>query len=143
MKNKEFFIKIENFDYNTGKFSGQIDFISSYALEDMQEIFNEKKILKWSVKVLNKIPKTYEQLKKIHNLYQKILSFFEVPYTKKNEKALDTHLKRTLLNCDKVIIEGESIPLLPSKANMGVEEAADFIESIIGLYSKKIKDLNN
>jgi hypothetical protein len=90
MKNKEFFIKIENFDYNTGKFSGQIDFISSYALEDMQEIFNEKKILKWSVKVLNKIPKTYEQLKKIHNLYQKILKFFEIPYTKNNENALDT-----------------------------------------------------
>ena len=142
MKNKEFFIKIENFDYNTGKFSGQIDFISSYALEDMQEIFNEKKILKWSVKVLNKIPKTYEQLKKIHNLYQKILKFFEIPYTKNNENALDTQLKRTLLKCDSVVIAGESIPLLPSKEKMDIEEASQYIEAIINLYGKKIKDLN-
>lgn len=137
----DFYVKVKDFNIKTGELLLKLEFLSGVEADALNDLMAKGKIQKWSVKNINKVPKTLEQLKKIYYLYQLILEYFSIPYTKENESALDLHLKRTLLKCDTVSIGGVGIPVIPTKKTMSLEEASLYIDRIKELYGKEIKKI--
>ena len=78
--------------------------------------------------------KSYAQLKKYYLLIHKLLSKLGVYPNSDAVKALDEEIKKRVFNCDVMEMFGQKIPLVPSKANMSIEDMNLMIKFIVDNY---------
>ena len=78
--------------------------------------------------------KSHAQLKKYYLLIHKLLNKLGVYPNSDAVKALDDEIKKRVFNCDIMEVFDKKIPLVPSKANMSVEEMNLMIKFIVDNY---------
>ena len=132
---------IQNFSSSSNELTVKLGFLSPEKMEVIEELFTEKSLMSFSINKPRKASKTHKQLKMYHRVLKLILEKREIDVTSSNLKALDIHMKKSLLLCDVLILEDKTIPIVPSKANLSIEEMTTLIQRMIELYDIDIKEI--
>ena len=132
---------IQNFSSSSNELTVKLGFLSPEKMEVIEELFTEKSLMSFSINKPRKASKTHKQLKMYHRVLKLILEKREIDVTSSNLKALDIHMKKSLLLCDTLILEDKTIPIVPSKANLSIEEMTTLIQRMIELYDIDIKEI--
>lgn len=119
---------------DTDELTIKLKFLTPEKMEILENLIIDKSSLSFTFSKPNKTSKTYKQLKMYYRLLKLILQKREIDVTSQNIKALDLHIKKNLLQCEFVNLDESSIPIIPSKANLSLEEMKHLIENIIDLY---------
>lgn len=132
---------IIKFNPDTNELTYKVGFLTPEKLEAIEQILQDKEnptsiiIKKGGVK-----EKTYPQLKKYFHLLKEILKQKDIPLMASNIKTLDTHIKKSMLRCEILYFEGKRIPIIPSKADLSVEQMSTLIQDIITTYKLEDSD---
>ena len=132
---------IQIFSSSSNELTVKLGFLSPEKMEVIEELFTEKSLMSFSINKPRKASKTHKQLKMYHRVLKLILEKREIDVTSSNLKALDIHMKKSLLLCDVLILEDKTIPIVPSKANLSIEEMTTLIQRMIELYDIDIKEI--
>lgn len=84
--------------------------------------------------------KTVGQLRKYYLLLHKLLNMLGIYPNSDAVKALDEEIKKRVFNCDVIEMFGQKVPLVPSKANMSVEDMNQMIKFIVDNYGIVLED---
>jgi len=112
------------------------DFIDIEQQEILQTLAMDQNIFTFSFKKPYKESKKYHQLKYYYGMLKKILVALEINPDTENMRALDETIKKTCLKCDTIDIDGQIIPLIPSKADMDFDTMELLNKTVEERYSK-------
>jgi len=122
----------------------QFDFLTPNKLKVIEELFGEDKYISLSLKSTNRRPKTNAQLRKYFQLINDILKKLEIEPDADTVKTFDEEIKKNALRCESIIVYDKEIPIIPSKANMTVEELSRLIEYLYTVYGELLEEeINN
>lgn len=143
----KFLGKIVDYNPETDVISIKLDFVSPEKQEAIEDIVkNEKSFTFWFTKPFRRM-KTYPQLRRYFWCIKRILIALDIFPSAEKVKTMDNHFKRTICDCDYVEFteEGEDgnieirkIPIVPSKADMTVEQLSYLIGEIQDRYESKV-----
>lgn len=132
-----------SYDSVTNEFKIKIDFIDPDKQEILEQLCLNKNLFTFSFKKPFRRMKTYPQLKKYYKMITMILFKFLQYKPKAIEvKALDEDIKKSCLSCKTMSILGSDIPVVPSKADMTVEELGFLIQTVEERYENILNEEN-
>ena len=134
MSDERFLGKILSYDVHSQVLTIKVDFLDPDKLQTLQEIYEEKKVFSFWFKKPFKRSKTYEQLKKYHALLNQILKSMDIFPDKEIVTAFDEEIKKSALSCKEMVVCDKVLPLIPSKADMSIEELSTLIQFLISNY---------
>jgi len=137
-----FLSNIIDYDPITTILTLKLNFVDPFREGIIEDLIEKKGALTfWFSKPFRR-EKTWEQLKMYFWSIKRILVSQEIRPTSNNVKTLDVHFKKTLCKCDYVefLEDGEikKLPVIPSKADMSVDQLAELISKIHNMYEKII-----
>ena len=137
---QRFLGRILGFDSNSNTLTIQCDFLDYEKQKVLEDIYATKKPFSFSFKKPYKKGKSYEQLKKYHALLKTILMKLEIYSDSDIIKAFDDSVKMSALPCETIIVYDKEVPLIPSKADMTMEELSLLIQYLISTYGELLED---
>jgi hypothetical protein len=112
----------------------KFDFLTPDKQAVIEDIFiNKKEFALWFKKPFRRL-KTYLQLKKYFALLKQILIKAEIYPDSEVTKTLDVEIKKSILPCKKIEIDGHIIPVVPSKADLDIDAMKYLIQEVINRY---------
>jgi len=112
----------------------KIDFVSYDKQKIIEDLYtNKSEFSFWFKKPFRRL-KTYPQLKKYFRLLKEILIKAEIFPDSDTMRTLDIEVKKSILPCKQIDIDGHIIPVVPSKAEMTVDEASYLIQEVMDRY---------
>lgn len=134
MSDDRFLGKIIDFDSANDIIILKADFLTPDKQQILEDLYNNKTEFSFWFKKPFRKSKTYAQLKKYYQLLKNILLRAELIPTAEYAKTLDVEIKKSCLPCKKIIIGEKEILIVPSKADMTVEEMSYLIQQVIERY---------
>lgn len=134
----KFLGKIISYDPLENILSLKLDFVTPNKEAVIEDIIkNKNSFTFWITKPFRR-EKSWEQLKTYFHILKKILVKEEFYPSSVHVKTLDEYIKRTCCECNYISFndggEIKKIPLVPSKADMSVEELSELIQKIMDRY---------
>ena len=136
MSDERFLGRILRYDPTSNVLTIKVDFLTPEKQAVIESIISDNKSFSFSFRKPFRKQKTYEQLKKYYRLIALILQKLEIASDSENVKALDESIKRRAFDCQTLHIMDQEIPLLPSKAEMNVEEMSYLIQYVLENYGE-------
>jgi hypothetical protein len=121
MADERFIGRVYNYNPVNNTIVLKADFIDIEQQEILQALATDQNIFTFSFKKPYKESKKYHQLKHYFSMLKKILIALEIEPDSTNMRAIDESIKKTCLKCETIDIDGQIIPLIPSKAEMDFE----------------------
>ena len=113
----------------------KVDFLEPDKQQIIEDLYaNKNEFSFWFKKPFRKL-KTYPQLKKYFRLLKEILLKANIEPLSESIKTLDVEMKKSCLPCERIIIGDKEIPIVPSKANLTVEQMASLIKEVMERYN--------
>jgi len=143
MMDEKFLGKLIAYNVDRNTITLKCDFISPSKLKIMEELFVEAKdgkYVSFYFRSTQRIPKTYPQLKKYYQLIKDILKKLNIEPEADTIKTFDEEIKKNALRCESIVIYDKEIPIIPSKANMSIEELSKLIEYIYNVYGELLEE---
>jgi len=137
---ERFLGQIVGFDPNKKLLTIQIDFMMPDQQEIIENIIKEKRSFSFWFNKPFRQSKSWAQLKKYYLMLGKILDRLEVFQSAENIKAFDLEIKKTAFPSQFIEIYDKRIPVIPSKANMSVDEMSNMIQIVEDNYGKLLED---
>lgn len=113
----------------------KLDFVSTDKMEQVEELVKTQTRFTFFFNKGGRVNKTYQQLKAYFRLLKLILLRREIYPSAKHIKTLDTHIKRSILQCDILDFDGKQIPIIPSKADLSIEQMNYLLEEVMDTYN--------
>lgn len=134
MSDDRFLGKIIDFDPANDIIILKADFLTPDKQQILEDLYNNKTEFSFWFKKPFRKSKTYAQLKKYYQVLKNILIRAELIPTAEYTKTLDVEIKKSCLPCKKIIIGEKEILIVPSKADMTIEEMSYLIQQVIERY---------
>jgi len=119
------------------------DFIDPDKQKILENIQQDKNSFSFCFKKPYRKEKTYEQLKKYYKTLSTILIKLEIFPESDVVKSFDESIKQTALSCAEMVIYDKTIPLVPSKANMSIDELSYLIQFLYNTYGELLNEEEN
>ena len=130
---------ITNFDPVTNEVTLKLDFLNITKQEVIEQILEQKLPIAFRFTKPGRRMKTHAQLKRYFWMLKLILQVKKVFPSAKALKTLDEYVKKSLIECEHLEFqEGEElirIPILPSKADMSIDELNSLMQAIEDHYT--------
>ena len=140
MNDERFLGRILRYDPETNVLSIKVDFVTPEKQAVLEQIMKDNKSFSFSFRKPFRKQKTYEQLKKYFKMLSNILIKLDIASDAENVKAFDESVKRRAFDCQTLHIMDQEIPLLPSKAEMSVEEMMYLIQYVDENYGALLEE---
>ena len=125
---------IIDYDPKTDVIMIKADFLEPDKQIIIEELYkNKSEFSFWFRKPFRKT-KTYPQLRKYFRLLKEILVKAEIHPDANSIKTLDIEMKKSCLPCKKLQIGEQEIPIVPSKAELSIEDMSHLIQEVIARY---------
>jgi len=135
MADERFLGRVYNYNPANNTIILKADFLDIEQQEILQNLAIDQSIFSFSFKKPYKESKKYHQLKYYYSMLKKILIYLEIEPDSINMRALDESVKKTCLKCETLDIDGQIIPLIPSKAEMSFEDMELLNQTVEERYS--------
>lgn len=144
MDNLKFLGKILDWDCTTNKLTIQVDFVDPDRMQSLEDLCKNKDMFSFVFKKPFRKLKTYPQLKKYYKMITTVLFKF-LKYKPKAEeiKAFDEDIKKSAMPCKVIDVGGNEVYVVPSKADMTVEEMAFLIQVVQERYASILEGDDN
>lgn len=136
---EKFLGKIINFDPYSQVLTIKCDFLDLEKQKVLENLCNDMKLFSFCFNKPYRRNKTYPQLKKYYRLLTLVLKAFEIFPDADTISAFDTEIKKQALSCKTMVIRDSELPLIPSKADMSVEELSFLIQYVVNHYGEIIE----
>jgi hypothetical protein len=110
------------------------DFLTPDNQQKIEELLKDKTEFSFFFKKPFKRSKTYAQLKKYFRLLKEILLKANIEPEAEFVRTLDIEIKKSILPCKKLEIGDNSIPIVPSKADLDIDTMSNLIREVIERY---------
>lgn len=140
MSDERFLGRILRYDPQSNILSIKVDFLTPEKQAVIEQIATDNKPFSFSFRKPYRKQKTYEQLKKYYKTLSNILIKLDIASNSENVKAFDESIKRRAFDCQTLHIMDKEIPLLPSKAEMSVEEMMYLIQYVDENYGALLEE---
>ena len=132
--------RLVSLDVTKRRFTVEVDFFDPEKQEILETLLREQKQFSFSFWKPFRQTGTYSQLKKYYKLIHKLLEKLVVPATSEAVKAIDDEVKRRVFPCDNLELYGRSLPMLPSKSTMSLEDRSKMIQFLYDNYGVLLED---
>ena len=134
MEIERFLGHIIDYDPKTDIIIIKADFLELDKQKIIEDMFQNRTVFSfWFKKPFRKL-KTYPQLKKYFQLLKFILIKNKINPDSDTIKTFDIEMKKSILPCKQLEINGNIIPIVPSKAELDIDTMKFLIQEIIDRY---------
>jgi DNA-binding GntR family transcriptional regulator len=125
---------IIDYDPKTDVIMIKADFLEPDKQVLIEELFKNKSEFSFWFKKPFRKAKTYSQLRKYFRLLKEILIKSEIHPDAECIRTLDIEMKKSCLPCKKITIGDNERPIVPSKADLSVDDMSHLIQEVISRY---------
>jgi hypothetical protein len=137
---ERFLGSIKHFDPSKRLLTIQVDFMMPDQQEIIENILKDNQPFSFWFNKPFRQSKSYAQLKKYYLMLGKILDRLEVFQSVENIRAFDIEIKKTAFPSQFIEIFDKRIPVIPSKANMSLEEMSNMIQVVEENYGQLLEE---
>ena len=137
---ERFLGQIKSFNPSTRIMEIRVDFLVPDQQEIIENILKDQAPFSFWFGKPFRMSKTHAQLKKYYLMLGKILDKLEIFSSSENVKAFDLEIKKTAFPSQFIEIYDKRIPIIPSKANMSVDEMSNMIQIVDENYAQLLED---
>jgi hypothetical protein len=125
---------IIDYDPKTDVLMIKVDFLSYDKQQIIEDMFQNKTVFSFWFKKPFRRMKTYLQLKKYFQLLKQILINNEIDPVSDNIRTFDIEMKKSILPCKQMELNGNIIPVIPSKADLDIDTMKFLIQEVMERY---------
>lgn len=126
--------RILDYDPKTDVIIFKADFLDPDNQAIIEDIFVNKRTFTFLFRKPFRRMKTYAQLKKYFQLLKQIFIKNDIVPEAEAVKSLDIEIKKSCLPCKKIIIQEKEILLVPSKADLDVDQMSFLLQEVMDRY---------
>lgn len=142
MSNQERFMgRIFSFSPVNNTLMLKIDFITPEQQEIIEQLTKDQNLFTFYFKKPYRENKAYHQLKYYYKMLKKILIKCDVFPDSANLKSMNEEIMKTLVKCDYIGVDGNSIPVVVSKSNFSYEEMENLNKLVEERYEKYLDNI--
>jgi hypothetical protein len=132
---ERFLGRVIDFDPKTDVIILKADFLAPDKQQIIEDLYKSKDEFSFLFKKPFRRLKTYAQLKKYFRLLKEILIKSKIEPEAQYVKTLDIEMKKSCLVCKRITIGDKEIFIVPSKADLTVEQMSDLIKQVMERYN--------
>jgi hypothetical protein len=131
---------IVNLDIVKRRVTIEVDFFDPDKQEILESFLKSKEHFSFSFWKPFRQSKSIQQLRKYYLCLHKLLNKLGIYPDSDKVKAIDSEIKKRVFNCETLELLGQTVPLLPSKADMSWEDMYKMIQYIYDNYGVLVED---
>jgi hypothetical protein len=134
LNNERFIGKALSYNPYKRELTLKVDFVTPEKQEVLEQLLKGQEEFTFNFTKPFVRKKTYKQLKAYYSLVDQLLKKMEIFPNSENQKAMDYHLKTSLISCKFLELGDSKVPIVPSKADMTLDQMNYLIERVLETY---------